>query len=76
MYVLYHILLPFHFDWILILSLYKEEYLQIFIFVCPFDYTAFVVSGKVWYPLTGLTTPVGWLLLLKLTALSQSAIVV
>ena len=32
--------------------------------VCPFDYTAVTVSGKVGYPLTGLPTPVGWLLLL------------
>ena len=30
-----------------------------FLNVCPFDYTAFVVSGKVWIPLTGLTKPVG-----------------
>ena len=37
---------------------------------------AFVVSEKVGYPLTGWTTPVGWLLILKLTALSRSAIVV
>ena len=29
--------------------------------MCPYDYTAFAVSGKVEYPLTGLTTPVGWL---------------
>ena len=29
--------------------------------MCPFDYTAVAVSGKVGYPLTGLTTPVGWL---------------
>ena len=26
--------------------------------MCHFDYTAFVVSGKVEIPLTGLTTPV------------------
>ena len=26
--------------------------------VCPFDFTAFAVSEKVGYPLTGLTTPV------------------
>ena len=29
--------------------------------VCPFDYKAFAVSGKVGIPSTGLTTPVGWL---------------
>ena len=29
--------------------------------MCPFDYTAFAVSGKVGIPLTGLTTPVGLL---------------
>ena len=44
--------------------------------VYPFDYAAFVVCGKVGYPETGLTTPVGWLLLLLLTVLSQSAIIV
>ena len=39
-------------------------------------FTAFVASGKVWYPSIGLTTPVGWMLLLQLTVLSRSAIVV
>ena len=34
------------------------------------------VGGKVVRTLTGLTTPVGWLLLLQLTVLSRSAIVV
>ena len=29
-----------------------------FLNMCPFDYTAFAVSGKVGYPLTGLSTPV------------------
>ena len=29
--------------------------------MCPFYYTAFVFNGKVGIPLTGLTTPVGWL---------------
>ena len=43
-----------------------------FLNVCPFDYTAFAVSGMVGIPLTGLTTPVGW----QLTVLSRSAIVV
>ena len=42
----------------------------------PFDYTAFAVSGKVGILQTGLTTSVGWLLLLQLTVLSRSAIVV
>ena len=41
-----------------------------------FDYTANEVNGKVARSLTGLTTPVGWLLLLQLTALNRSAIVV
>ena len=40
------------------------------------DYTTVVVSGRVWVPLTGLTTPVGWLLLPQLTVRSRSAIVV
>ena len=35
--------------------------------MCPLDCTAFVVSGKVEIPLTGLTTPVGWLSLPQLT---------
>ena len=56
-------------------SVYKEDYLQFF-YVCPFDNTAVAVSGKVGCPLTGLTTPVGWLLLPKLTVLSRSAIAV
>ena len=47
-----------------------------FLNVCPFDYTAVAVSGKVERSLTGLTTPAGWLLLLQLTVLSRSAIVV
>ena len=29
--------------------------------MCPIDGTAFVVSGKIGIPLTGLTTPVWWL---------------
>ena len=47
-----------------------------FLNVCPFDYTAVAVSGKVERSLTGLTTPVGWLSLTQLTVLSRSAIVV
>ena len=31
--------------WLLVLSLYKEDYLKKI--VCPFDYTAVAVSGKV-----------------------------
>ena len=57
---LYHILMTSLLWLVLILSLYKEDYLQIFN-VCPFDYTALAVSGKVWYPLTGLTTPIAWI---------------
>ena len=44
--------------------------------VCSFHYTAFVVSGKVGIPSTGLATPVGLLSLLHLTILNRSAIVV
>ena len=44
--------------------------------LCPFDYTAFVVSENVGIPLTGLTTPIGWLSLLQLTLLIWSEIVV
>ena len=33
-----------------------------FLNVCPFDYTAVVVSGKVGRPNIGLTTPVAWML--------------
>ena len=36
-----------------------EGSFTIFFNVCPFDYTAFAVSGKVGIPLIGLTTPVG-----------------
>ena len=40
------------FGWLLVLSLYKDDYLHIFnwlidLNVCPFDYTAVVVSGEV-----------------------------
>ena len=45
----YHILWPLRFGLLLVLSLHKEDYLHIFN-VCPFDYTAFVVSWKVEYP--------------------------
>ena len=45
-----------------------------FLNVCPFDCTSFVVSGMVWIPLNGLTSPVGCLLLFQLTVLSRSAI--
>ena len=45
----YHILWPLHFGWLFVLSLHKEEYLQI-LDVCPFDYTAFAVNEKVGYP--------------------------
>ena len=47
-----------------------------FLNVCPFNYTAVAVSGKVERSYIGLTTPVRWLLLLQLTVLSRSAIVV
>ena len=47
-----------------------------FLNVCHFDYTPVAVSGKVEPSKTGLTTPVGWLLLLQLTILSQPAIFV
>ena len=42
-------------------SVYIRRIIYKFLNVCPFDYTAVAVSGKVGYPLTGLTTPVGWL---------------
>ena len=42
----------------------------------PFDNMNFAVSGEVWLPLTGLTTPVEGLSLPQLTGLIRSAIVV
>ena len=42
-------LLPLCFGLLLVLSLYKEDYLQFFN-VCPIDYTVVTVSGKVGYP--------------------------
>ena len=42
----YHILWLLRFGLLLVLSLYKGGYLQ-FLNVCPFDYTAVAVSGKV-----------------------------
>ena len=35
---------------LLVYGLYKEDYLQFFLNVSPFDYTAFSVSGKVRIP--------------------------
>ena len=46
-------LLALHFGLLLVPSLYMVDNLQIFI-VCPFDYTAVAVSGKVGYPKTDL----------------------
>ena len=57
-------------------STFIRRIIYTFLNVCPFEYTAFVVSGKVGIPYTGLITPVGWLSLPKLTVLSRSAIVV
>ena len=51
-----------------------RRFIYKFLNVCPFDYTAFVVSGKIGIPLTDLTTPVGWLLLPQLTVLNHSVI--
>ena len=39
--------------------------------LCPFDYTAVVVSGKAWIAYTCLTPPVGWLSLIQLTVLNH-----
>ena len=33
--------------WLFVLSLYKEDYLHIFLDMCPFDYTTVTVSVKV-----------------------------
>ena len=60
------ILRPLRFGLMLVLSFFKEGYLQNFN-LRTLNCTAFVVSAKVWYPLPDLTTPVGWLLLLLLT---------
>ena len=42
---LFDILPNLIFGWLLVLILYNDDYLQIF-YVCPFNYTAVVVSGK------------------------------
>ena len=42
-------------------SVFIRRIIYKFLNVCPFDYTAFAVSGKVGIPLSGLTTPVGFL---------------
>ena len=47
------------FGWLLVLGNYKEGNFQISN-VSPFDFIAFAVSGKVWIPLTGFNTPVGF----------------
>ena len=48
----YRFLWPLRLGWLLVCCLYKEVYLQFFLNVCPFDYTAVAVSGKVG-PYTG-----------------------
>ena len=50
--------------------IYKDVYLQLFLNVCPFEYTAVAGSG----PVNRLTTPVGWMYLFQLTVLCRSAI--
>ena len=37
------------FGWLLVLILYKKDYLQFFLNVCLFDFTAVAVSWKVGY---------------------------
>ena len=44
----YHILLPLRLGWLMVLSLYKEDYFQFFN-VCSFDYTGASVIGKIGY---------------------------
>ena len=46
----YHILWPLRFGWLLVLILYKEDYLLILFNACPFDNMAVEVSGKVGIP--------------------------
>ena len=41
------ILRPLRFGWLLVLSFYKDDYLQIVKCVSFFDYTSVAVSGKV-----------------------------
>ena len=70
-----HVCAPHFYDLSTLVGCWSSVYIRKifikFLNVCPF-----AVSGKVGYPLTGLTTTVGWLLLLRLTVLSRSAIVV
>ena len=54
--------LPLRFGLLLVFSLYKEDYLQIFKYVSLLFHVAFAVSGKVGYPWTGLTIPIVWML--------------
>ena len=66
----YHIYMTSPLCWLLVLSLYKEDYLHMFkVFL---DYTALAVNGEVKRPNNGLTTPFWWLLFLELTDLSLS----
>ena len=52
-YITIHVCEPHFYDlrlgWLLVLSLYKEDYLHI-LNVCPFDYTAVAVNWKVEIP--------------------------
>ena len=61
-----HVCVPHFYDLYTLVGCWSLVYIRRIIYkflnVCPFDYTAFAVSGKVGYPLTGLTTPVWWLI--------------
>ena len=65
---------PLRFGWLLVLGLYKDDYVQI-LNVCTFDYTVFEISGKVEIPIPCLTSTFEWMSFLQLTVLSRSAIV-
>ena len=54
---------------------YDVKHFVVFcIFVCPFDYTAVAVSGNVGIPLTGLTTPIKWMLFVVIFIYSPKSV--
>ena len=73
-YIIIPLKISYHFFrlYIFKFQLTVKQYLD----VLALHYTTVVVNGRFVIPLIGLTTPVGWLSLPKLTVQSRSAIVV
>ena len=67
---------PLYFGLLLVLGLYREEYLHFLKIKFPFPYIPLAIRGNVGKPKTCLTSPAGLLSLLKLSVSRWFAIVV